>query len=126
MTETYGGVQLVGASRLRRTLKAAGDDLQDLKQAHAAAAQLAAGRARAIAPRGRTGRLAGSIRPTATGTVAMISATAAHAGVINYGWPAHGISSQPFMNQAAQDTEPHWLPIYLKALDRALSTIKGI
>jgi hypothetical protein len=122
------GVEVEGARQLRKTLKAAGDDLGELKAAHAAAARLVSAAAAARAPK-RTGRLAGTVRGSGAASVATIragSAAVRYAQPIHWGWPARNIAPNPFISQAAQATESVWVPLYEREVDHALSKVKGI
>lgn len=120
-------VQVDGARELRRTLRAAGDDLEDLKAANLQAAQIAATAARARAPR-LTGQLAGDIRASGTKTAGTIRAgrkKIPYAGPIHWGWPARGIEARPYITEGAQRTESIWVPLYKELLDEAVSKVKG-
>jgi hypothetical protein len=120
-------VRVEGGRQLRATMKAAGDDLADLKAVNAAAAATVAAVARPRAPV-RSGRLASTVRPSGTKTAAIVRAGRAavpYAGVIEFGWPGHNIEAQPFIVSAAQDTEPEWTAAYTAAVDRILSRIRG-
>lgn len=122
-------VRVEGAAQLRRTLRKAGQDLNDLHDAHKRAANVAAAGGKAKAPVGDTGRLAGSVRGAGTKTAAIIRAGFAavpYAPVIQWGWPAHNIASNPFLTEGAQDTEPQWFGIYREAFDKALNQVKGL
>lgn len=128
MTSRSAGIQVEGMTTLRRTLRQAGDDLQDLREAHATAARIAATASAALAPR-LTGRLASSVRGSGTKTAATLRAGFAsvpYAGPIHWGWPARGITAQPFLSQGAQDSEGRWLPIYEAAVDGAIQKVRGI
>src|SRR5262245_52256252 len=92
-------VEMEGSRELRRTLRAAGDDLTDLKDAHAQVASLVAPRGRSNAPF-RTGRLAGTVRGSGTKTAALLRAGFAsvpYAGVREWGWPARNQEATPFL-----------------------------
>ena len=118
-----------GARELRRTLKAAGDDLEDLKAAHAEAAAIVEPVARAKAPRGETGRLAGSVRSSGTKTMALVRAGYAsvpYAGVQEWGWPGRNIPAQPFIVPAAHETEGRWYAVYMAEVVHLLGTIRGV
>lgn len=120
-------VQVDGARELRRTLRAAGDDLEDLKAANLQAAQIAATAARARAPR-LTGQLAGDIRASGTKTAGTIRAgrkKIPYAGPIHWGWPARGIEARPYITEGAQATESIWVPLYQELMDEALAKVKG-
>ena len=120
-------VRVDGARELRRTLKAAGDDLADLTKVNATVSRYVALRGAAMAPR-RSGALAGSVRGNAAKTSAIARAGGArvpYANVIHWGWPAHHIAAQPFLVDAAHTTEPTWTRYYLAEVERILGTIHG-
>ena len=120
-------VRVEGAGTLRRTLRAATGNLDDLKDANARVSAMVAQWAAVTAPR-RTGQLGGSVRGTRQAARAVINAGSAsvpYAGVINYGWPARNIAAQPWMSQAAVNTQPSWLPIYQADVQKILDTVRG-
>lgn len=129
----YQGVKIDGARQLRRTLKDAGDDLNDLKEVNRAAAAIAANRAKTWAPK-VSGRLAGTVRSSGTKTAGIVRAgnnrkTASgvpYANPIHWGWPARNIKANPFLSYSAQATEPRWLRLYENYIDKTLSKIRGI
>lgn len=78
--------------------------------------------ARALAPK-LTGRLAGSIRASATaraGVVRAGSASVPYAGPIHWGWPRHHISPHPFLVDALQDNVDKIVAKYDDDLQRFL------
>jgi len=121
-------VEVEGLAQLRRTLRQAGDDLSDLKDAHQRAAYIVGLRAESTAPR-RTGRLAGSVKgrgtKNAAGVTAGSRARVPYAPPIHWGWFRRGISANPWVSRAAQDTEPLWLPAYSAELDDIVAKVKG-
>lgn len=131
-------VQVEGLNRMVRTLRRAGADLGDLKDAHRRAAEVVLPAAAAIAPH-RSGRLAASLRAGATagaGTVkAGGKAKAPYANPIHWGWfsrpdPDKGWRGGPirpnsFMSRAAQRTEPTWVPIFEAEMLTAIRKVKG-
>lgn len=120
-------VEVEGARQLRKTLRAAGDDLEDLKAANQQAASIAATAAKAGAPR-VSGTLAGDIRASGTKTAGIVRAgrkKIPYAGPIHWGWPARGIEAQPYMTEGAQRTESIWVPLYQELMDDALKKVKG-
>lgn len=120
-------VRVDGARELRRTLKAAGDDLTDLKAVNATIARYVALRAAAMSPR-RSGRLAGSVRGNQAKTMAAVRAGGArvpYAGVIHWGWPRHHIAANPFLVDAAHITEPTWTRYYLREIERIIGKVHG-
>jgi hypothetical protein len=44
---------------------------------------------------------------------------------VHWGWPARGITAQPFVSDAAVDTEPAWRPLYERDLQNALDKVGG-
>jgi hypothetical protein len=120
-------VEVRGGRELRRTLKAAGDDLSDLKDANQRVGNVVVARATSLAPR-RSGALAGAMRATRAATSVTVKAGGArvpYAGPIHWGWPARGITAQPFLSDAATGTESTWVPIYESELDRIIERVKG-
>ena len=120
-------LQVDGARQLRSSLKAAGDDLGDLKDAHRAAAATVTAAATGRAPH-RTGALAASIRPGGTKTAAIVragGARAPYAAYVHWGTPARGIPADPFISAAAQATEPSWVAGYTTAVQRIVDTVRG-
>lgn len=131
-------VQIIGARELRRSLKAAGDDLQDLKAANAEAANIAARASAALAPRGPSGNLQATIRGSGTKTAGIIRAgnkRVPYAAAVHWGrvwWPNKPLSrhkapmtGQPFLSDGAQDSEGQWLPIYQLNLEKIIERIDG-
>lgn len=136
---TSGGFSLrveTGAARdLAKQLRAAGEDLADLKEANTRAAQIAANESRARVPR-VSGSLAASIRSTGTKASGYIRAgkkAVPYAGVIHFGteraksdfWKRRRIKGNPFAADAARATEPEWAEVYNDAVLKALRRIKG-
>lgn len=120
-------VGVVGERELRKTMKKAGENLDELKAAHGEAAQIGATRAKITVPI-RTGALASSIRSAgtnATGYIRAGSARVPYANPIHWGWEARNIDPNPFASEAAEETKPRWEPIYLNAIRRILARIKG-
>ena len=117
-----------GARQLRRTMKAAGISLQDLKDAHREAAELVKREAEPNAPR-RNGTLAASMRAAGTQSAAIVrvgGARVPYAGPIHWGWEARHIAAQPWVAEAAEDTQPSWEQTYLDAVQVVIATIEGI
>lgn len=120
-------VKVEGARELRATMKRAGDDLGDLKDAHAQVASTVAVSAKGSAP-AVSGRLAGTIRGNRAAASAVVKAggaSAPYAGPIHWGWPARNIAAQPFLTDAASQTEPTWTEIYLSAIKKIVDKIHG-
>lgn len=114
-----------GGARLRRTLKRAGVDLSELKQVNREVSNIVAGAAQAPV---QTGRLAATVRAGATQRTAVVRAGRArvpYAGPIHWGWPSRGIVAQPFLSEAATETEPEWTGVYFEQLETVIDKIRG-
>lgn len=120
-------VQVEGLRELTRTLKAAGESLEDIKDANAAAAQLVLSRARPAAPvesgalaaSGKANRAAGRARIT------FGNARVKYAGPIHWGWPARNIRANTFAVDAALSTEDRWVELYREAVQAIVDTVRG-
>lgn len=120
-------MEVKGAKELRKTLKAAGDDMKDLKATHLRVAQQVVPVARTLAPK-RTGRLAGSIRGSGTKTAAVVRAgskAVPYANPIHWGWGRRHIAANPWMSRAGKQTEPAWTRTYTASIDAILAKVKG-
>jgi len=120
-------VEVRGAKELRKTLKAAGDDLGDLKAAHQAVGNMVVNVARGLAPV-RSGALAGSIRATRLAGGVSIKAGSGsirYAGPIHWGWPARNIAANPFLSTAATTSEEQWTALYEEELNKILDRVEG-
>lgn len=120
-------IKVEGARQLRATMAKAGIDLQDMVNANAEVSALVAGRATTMAPR-KSGRLAASVRGNRAKSQAVVrvgGASVPYAGPIHWGWPARNISPHPFAVDAAHETEPTWVAMYLAAVNRVLDKVKG-
>lgn len=120
-------VEVKGAKELRKQLKAAGDDLKDLKDTHKKIAQIVEFDALQLAPV-VTGGLVGSIRASGTQTSAIVRAgrkSAPYAGPIHWGWPARNITAQPFLVDAQEAKYEDWMGEYTELVDRALNKVAG-
>lgn len=127
MAERGPRVEVEGMARLRRELRALEGNLDDLKDAHAAAGAIVAAAAAARAPR-RSGKLAASVRNSRAAAGAHViagSAAVPYAGPIHWGWPARHIEPNPFAADAAQATESQWLPAYEASIRDAVDRVGG-
>jgi hypothetical protein len=119
-------LRIDGGRKLRAELKRAGVDVQDLKDAHRAVADLVKDRAAPAAPR-RTGRLAGDMRAAGQQGGAVVSVgrkSVPYAGPIHWGWPSRHIRANPWIWEAAQDTEEQWTTQYLRAIEAIVNSIE--
>ena len=118
-------VKILGLSRLRSTLRKAGADMDDMKQANQRASQTVSTRAQAIGP-SRSGALVGSLRNPRIASKAVVRSTLRYAPVIHYGWPGHHIRPQPFLTEAAGQTQDQWLKDYEDDLQRIAGSVEGV
>jgi HK97 gp10 family phage protein len=118
---------VIGAKELRKTMKKAGEDLADLKAVHAKVGELVADVARQLAPK-RSGQLAGTIRAAKlAGGVSVKVGTAGtpYANPIHWGWPKRNIEAQPFLSDAATQSEPRWVALYEDELNKIIERVEG-
>lgn len=119
---------VVGQKRFVQTMRKAGADMKELKDVNRQAANIALPAVRTLTPRGKSGKLAASIRVGATQKAGVIRAgrkSVPYAGVINYGWPARRIKPRLFVNQGVASTEGAWQRLYKQFIDRTMSQVKG-
>lgn len=123
-------VRVEGARELRRTMRAARRDLDDLKNLHRSVAQQISPAAITAAPVGPAvqGHIRDTTRVGATKTAAFLRVGGArkpYGPPIHWGWPARGIKGQPWLVEAAHRTEPRWTDTYLRGIEKILDQIKG-
>ena len=119
--------ELRGAAQLRRTLKQAGDDLEDMKDAHIRAAKIVEEATLGLVPVD-SGWLASTIRSSGTPTTATVRAgnkATPYAGPIHWGWPKRGIKSRPFLREAAQTIERDITDRYDRQVAEMLNKVVG-
>ena len=98
--------------------------MSNMKKTNVAVARTVQARGSTIAPM-RTGKLAGSLRPSKQVAKAVVRSNLIYAGPIHWGWPRRGIKAQPFLVTAAEETRPEWLDEYEKALQAIVNKIHG-
>lgn len=121
-------LMVVGQKRFVQTMRKAGADMDELKGVNRDAAEIALPAVRNLAPRGKTGRLAGSLRVGATKRAGIIRAgrkAVPYAGPINYGWPARHIRSRLFVNNGVASSESQWQQVYKDFIEKTMDQVKG-
>lgn len=111
-------IKIEGADVLRRNLRKVGQDLpKGMKLIHQEIAGPVAADAKRRARR-RSGRMAGTIRPRSTTTMARVEAGRGieYAGVQHWGWPGHSISPNPFLTEAIAERQHATLELYERKL----------
>lgn len=122
MARSQPTVQIEGARELRKALKRTDDRLDDLKDLHKRAAEPVADEARELVPVAE-GDLRDSIRQDrrAAGAAVLAGRRAVpYAGVIHFGWPAHGIEPDPFLYDAADHRAADVRAAYAAGVDDLL------
>ncbi len=123
-------LQVEGGRQLRKSLKAAGDDLQEMKDTHNQVGTFVARRAVPRTPRGKTGNLAASGRPGATKTAAIVrfgGARVRYALGVHWGEKRRRrLTARPWVTETAQETEPTWTQMYQQGVERVLARIRGV
>lgn len=120
-------VRVEGAAQLRATMRRAGVDMADMKDANAQVATMVATSARGIVPVA-SGRLSSSIRGNRAAAKAVVKAGGGglpYAGVQHWGWPRRHIRATYFITEAAAATEPQWTDRYMTEVERIVNRIKG-
>lgn len=109
MTTPVVGVKVTGLRELVKALKDVDKDIvRELAEINRAAAEKIVPLARSLAPRGKTGLLAASIRAGSTrrsGTIKAGSRSVPYAAPIHWGWPHHGIEPHQFLVDALNASE---------------------
>lgn len=118
-------LQVEGARQLRKSLAAAGIQLQDLKDAHRQLAEYVVGVQR---PPVRTGRLATTVRAGATKNSAIVRAGGTripYAAVIHWGWENRHIVANKWLTRAVDERQEIIEEKYLRVLEAIIDTIEG-
>lgn len=137
MATEFIGVRVEGLNRLVRTLKQAGADMTDLKASNRAAAEMVLAAALPLTPVDDTdgGQLKATGRASGTPREAIIRfgyKAVPYAGVTHYGTPASYSDSkgrprvqseQPWLAEAAKQTEPQWVELYWAALMKTVDSV---
>ena len=113
-------VEVEGLRDLRRSLREAGIGYGELKEAGLAAAGIVANEAGTLVPV-LSGRLAATIRAAGQAKGAVVRAgkkAVPYAGVIHFGWAAHGIEPDPFLYDALDNRRGEVVEAYQRDVDR--------
>lgn len=112
-------VRVEGLRELRKALKNAQKDYEDLKAAGLEAAEPVERQARVLVPK-LTGALEGTLRSAGQASGAVVRAGFArvpYAGVIHFGWPARNISPNPFLYDALDQRRSDVIRIYQERIN---------
>lgn len=120
-------IHIDGGPRLRSALRKAGADMKQLRNANFRAAKSVATQARFMAPK-RSGKLAASIRGTASQKAGVVKAgrkSIPYANPIHWGWAKRNIRKNEFVSNAATKSEFMWVRNYEEDIDKILSDVEG-
>lgn len=118
-------IRVEGASVLRRNLRKVHKDLpRGLKLIHQEIAGPVAALAKQKARR-KSGRMAGTIRPKSTTTMARVEAGRGieYGGVQHWGWPGHSISPNSFLTEAINERTAETLTLYERKLGEWIDSV---
>jgi hypothetical protein len=134
---SVGRLRVEGGPRLRATLKAAGQQLEDLKRLHKRIADLVGGRAEDTAPVGPPAvHIRDTIRTSGTASAAIVRVGRTTRGK-DYAMPLHWghrrperlgggvVKAQPWVSEAAQDLQEQWTSMYVTEVQRIVDTVEG-
>jgi hypothetical protein len=117
-------IKVEGAVRLATTLRVASNRVEDMRGPGSEAGRYVAARGRSDAPH-RTGRLAASIRSSATRSEAEISSGLPYANRTHWGYRRYGQAAQPFLARNVENNERQIVDMYADRVDLILHTVKG-
>ena len=129
LPEMAGGIEATirveGLNQLVRTMRKAGIDMADLKEANKAAGTIVATRGRGVAPR-LTGKLAASIRPSKTARKAVVRAGGSNIRYARFQeFGSSKNTAKHYLYGSAEYTQPQWLPQYEIEMSRIIARING-
>lgn len=124
-------LEVRGFAQLRRTLRQAGADLEDMRSTNNSIAQFVGATAAQRAPR-RSGMLAASWAPSNSKTAANVRFGVVYASPVHWGVGPrsglrgpHNIAPNRFATEAAADTEPTWVDMYRDRVQELLDRVRG-
>ena len=119
-------IRVEGAAELRRALKRAGLEAEDLKEVNNQVGQLVVTRAQQLAPK-RSGVLAGSIRSARQQAGVVVragSASVPYANPIHWGWPKRHIRRNMFITRAVAQRWPEVIRAYERGMQALLGKVE--
>lgn len=119
ITNGSSHVRIKGLRKTLRHLEQSGADAQDMRDLMFDLGSIVV---KAAQPPEVSGTLGATVRAGRGKTKAVVragGAKAPYAGVVHYGWPARGITAQPFLTDALQRNRAH----VFRELDRGLAEI---
>jgi HK97 gp10 family phage protein len=125
MAGVEGRLEVQGLNRLVSTMRKAGIDLADMKEANRAAGEIVATEGKREAPR-QTGRLAASIRPAKQARRAVVRAGGGgirYARFQEYGTKKN--AARHYLYGSAAKTQPQWMAAFERDLEKIIASIQG-
>lgn len=118
-------VRVKGAQRLSATLRRAGVDVADMKNANERVGRIVADAAGRLAPR-RSGRLKGSIKPARQRAKVVIrTGPYRYAWVQEYGSPSRGISARHYMTRGLAASQGAAVDQYFREVNTLMQKVHG-
>lgn len=117
-------VRVEGLTTLRATLAVAARRIEDMTDPNRRTAAYVSTRGRSNAPH-LTGRLAASLRPSASSTEAEVSSGLPYANRTHWGYARYGQRAQPFLVNAVVDGEAVIVRTYADRVDEVVAGIRG-
>lgn len=125
INEGSSTIRIENLKKIIRQMEKAGADAQDMKDLMYEVGTLVVNGAAGLVPV-RSGRLAGNIRASKAKTKAIVRAGGArvpYAGVIHYGWPAHNIVANEFLDKAREDRKQQIVSTISDGIDDILRKV---
>lgn len=125
MARNRANFKVEGLTTLRRDMRKAGVDLEELKDSNRSAAGVVHKYAKPGIPKDSEA-LVKTIRFGATqksGYIRLGKKSVPYAGPIHFGWEKRGIKPRAVISEAAVEHEPEWVQVYMSHISKILKKI---
>jgi len=120
-------IRIEGMKQIRATLKELESDLKrEPQRINKEAAVLVADTARSQTTPRRSGRLAASVKPGASGARAFVKSSLVYSAVIHFGWPHHHIKPNPYLYKALDSRIDDVYALYEKRVAELVDKVRGL